>query len=465
MLRRFDYTTRVRNLGIPAWLAAVAACGQVQDSPPDAPVEPPIDAPAAAVKVTVLSQLADGAPDATSKVLFQDPAGAVVFEGPVDAMGKIEAMLPAGGTVTEVRILSDSATLLRADITTIMGVEPGDDLTFGLKARPTITNQGGQTSMSASFTPVAGATSHIFFTTCGSFSAGTTSPVTLTFRDSCHGPTFDLVGVATGTQLSTPRYIRLTNVNHENGQSFTIPGIFLSMSDFTVNALNVPAEISNLIVSRSSMLGHAAVATRTLSAGDPGAGTVSVPVPYPPLVGTRSEVVLQLSRAGALGTQLHEMHTAALASSVEVDLGRQQVPWLSAIMLSPTGVSWTEAVPGGAPDGMLTTWNGRWVIGNRTTAVTWRIAHPPSAAGISLPRLSTTHAAVDPQAQTVPVSPTSGTVTAVDYDVLVGYAPFRQQPQTLLFSPVDDMGAFEGLPFQRRRYSASVLAPPPPPPP
>jgi hypothetical protein len=95
--------------------------------------------------------------------------------------------------------------------------------------------------------------------------------------------------------------------------------------------------------------------------------------------------------------------------------------------------------------------------------VTWRIAHPPSATGISLPRLSPAHAAVDPQAQTVPITPTSGTVSAVDYDVVDGYAQFRQQPSTLLFSPVDDMGAFVGMPFQRRRYVASISSPPPPP--
>lgn len=450
----FDYTRAVRQLGIFAWVF-VAACGEVQDTAPDGPVDAPPDAASAPVKVTVLNYLGDGAPDVAAQMIFQDLDGNVVFEGQVDAMGKLEAPLPTGGTVTEVRIVTDTATQLRAEITTIMGVKPGDDLTFGLKPRPTITNQGGQTTMSASFTPVSGATSHLFFTTCGTASAGAASPVTLTFRDSCHGPTFDLVGVASGGTLTTPRFNRVLNINHQNGGSFTIPGGFTTMSNFTVNAQNVPAEVSSWSVRRASMLENTAVAEQAVALGDPPAGTVSTVVPYAPAVGTRSQVTLSFVRPDAVGSQVHIAHTPSLASSLDVDLGRQQVPWLSNIVGTPTGTSWTTAVPGDASDGMLTLWTGRWVIGNRTTIVGWRIAHPPLATGLTLPRLSATHAAVDPQAQTVAVTPSNGQVFAVDYDVIDGYDGFRQQPDTLLVTSTSTMGAFVGMPFQRRRYLAS----------
>jgi hypothetical protein len=433
----------------------IAACGKVEDAPPDAS-DAGVDAPPALVKVTVLTYAADGAPDVAAQMVFQDPAGNVVFEGPVDAMGKLEAMLPTGGTVTEVRIVSDTPTLLRAEITTITGVEPGDDLTFGVAARATIANQGGQTTMSASYAPSPGATSHLFFTTCGTSSAGTTSPVTLVFRDSCHGPTFDLVGIAQGGTVTTPRYVRLTGINHVNGQSFTIPGGFVTMSNFAVNVQNVPAEVSSMSVSRSSMLDHAAVGTQSVFLGDPPAGAVATTLPYAPAVGTRAEVSLSMARSDAPGSQVHAVHTATVASSIDLDLDRQRVPWLSGRGATPTGATWTTAVPGDVPDGMVTTWTGRWVIGSRTTIVTWRIAHAPSATGISLPRLSPAHAAVDPQAQAVEVTPTTGSVLAVNYDVIDGYAEFRRQPDTLVFSPVDDMGALLGMPFQRRLYSTSL---------
>lgn len=435
----------------------IAACGKVQEAPPDAS-DAAVDAPPALVKVTVLTYAADGAPDVAARMIFQDPEGNVVFEGPVDPMGKLEAPLPRGGTVTEVRIVTDTPTQLRAEITTITGVEPGDDLTFGVAARATITNQGGQTTMSANYTPFAGATSHLFFTTCGAFSGGTTSPVTLTFRDSCHGPTFDLVAVAAGGTATPPRYARLTGINHVNGQSFTIPGGFATMSNFAVNVQNVPAEVSSMSATRSSMLDHAAVAGQSVSFGDPPAGAVAATIPYPPNVGTRAEVSLSMSRSDASGSQAHAVHTATVASSIDIDLDRQRVPWLSALGTTPTGATWTTAVPGDMPDGMLTLWTGRWVIGGRTTTVGWRIAHAPSATGISLPRLSPAHAAIDPQAQAVAVTPTNGTVFAVDLDMIDGYAEFRRQPDTLVFSPFDDMGAFLGMPLQRRLYTATISA-------
>jgi hypothetical protein len=415
----------------------------------------PIDAPPAPVKVTVLNYLGDGLPDVTASMIFQDPDGNVVFEGQVDAMGKLEAPLPTGGTVTEVRIVTDTATTLSAQITTIMGIKPGDDLTFGLKARPTIVNQGGQTTMTASYTPLSSATSHTFFTTCGSFGAGTTSPVTLTFRDSCHGASFDLVGVASGGMLTQPAYLKLTNITYQGGGTFTIPVGFSTMGNFTVNAQNMPAEIASLSVRRASWLDNTAVASQTVSVGDPPAGTVSTAVPYAQTVGTRSLVALTFTRPDGTGSQTHTVHTSTLTSSLDVDLGRLQVPWVANPLVSPTGASWMISVPGDTPDGMLTLWNGRWVIGSRTTSVAWRIAHPPNATGITLPRLSAMHAAVDPQAQTVAVTPTSGTVFAVDYDVVNGYDEFRQQPDTLLTSTTDTMGAFVGMPFQRRLYSVS----------
>ena len=241
-------------------------------------------------------------------------------------MGKTEAMVPKGGSVTGVRIATDTPTQLTAQITSIMGIEPGDDLTLGFKQRATVTNQGGQTSMTASYTPFPGATGHQFHTMCGSTFTGTTSPVTLSFRDSCHGATFDLLLIATG--VTPQRYIRLTGVNHQNGQGFTVPATYSNMSNFTFNVLNVPAEVSGMSVTRSSMIEHASVAGQGLGLGDPVAGTVTATVPYAPNVGTRAEVQVAFARSDVPGTQVHAVHTATLASSIDIDLEGQKVPWI-----------------------------------------------------------------------------------------------------------------------------------------
>lgn len=451
-------------LALSALLAA-PACSKIiglddvtlrDAGPPD--TEPP-DAPPTSVRVTALTYTGDGMPDLSVRMLFQDPEGNVVLEGPVDGMGKLEAELPRGGTVTAIRIVTDTAAMLRAELTTILGVRAGDDLTIGLKARPTITNQGGQTTMSASYLQAPGAANHQFFTTCGVASAGTTSPVTLNFRDSCHGPTFDLVGVASGGSLTTPRFVKVGSVDHQNGQTFNIPAPFAPMGNFTVNVTNVPAEIASLTVARASMLEHTAIAAQSVALGDPPAGTVSVDVPFATGVGTRSQVSLTLSRSDAVGTQQHNLHTQALEAGVAIDLGRQQVPWLRNVSVTASGMAWEPAVQGDAPDGMMIVWSGRWTDGVRLTNVGWRIAHAPGAAGLTLPRLPAAHAAIDPQAQTVAVTPNSGTVLAVDHDVVDGYDGFRQQPDTLLTSPIDNMGAFLGQPLQRRLYTVVVIGP------
>jgi hypothetical protein len=43
-----------------------------------------------------------------------------------------------------------------------------------------------------------------------------------------------------------------------------------------------------------------------------------------------------------------------------------------------------------------------------------------------------------------------------DYDNVAGYDQLRQMPETLLTSPIGIMGAFVGMPFQRRIITATV---------
>jgi hypothetical protein len=421
----------------------IAACGAVKGETPDAAVD--ADVPMR-VTATVLTLAADGQPDTTAKVVFQDPEGTVVSDGAVDTMGRAEAMMPSGGSVTAIRVTTDTPTTLSATIETTTGVKPGDDLTFGLKAPGTILNQGGQTTMTASFTPLANATSYVFYTSCGVTST-TVSPVTLTFRDSCHGATFDLVGIATGAMLTTPAYVRLTNIAYQSGGSFNVPVSFLTMQTFTINVSNIAAEISSLSATRSAMFGNVPVAPRSVSAGDPPAGSSSVSIPYPPAVGSRSEVVLSMSRPDAQSTQRHEMHTATLTSNVSIDLAQQPLPWLGNATQTPMGATWTAVVPGSA-DGMLTQWSGRWTVGTRTVTVTWRVTQPAEMTGMTLPGLPPAYAMLDATRQTA--TPLSLVLYMAEYDNLAGYDELRQMPETLLTPSIGSMGAFVGMPFQRR---------------
>jgi hypothetical protein len=473
---------------VPWFIAAVtglsAACGEVKDNgqladaPPAtidaAPVSidaPPatIDAlPAAPVKVTVLTTAGDGVPDLTAKVLFQDSAGAVVQDGAVDANGQAQAMLPTGGSVAVIRITTDTPVALNAAVTVMAGVKPGDDLTFGIKAPPTILTQGGATTMTANFPTDQAAGGAAFYTNCGA-STGAADPIkgvaTLTFRDSCHGATFDLVGIATGGTLPLPQYLKLTNINYQGGGTFTIPSSFADMPNFGVLLQHVPDMLSSVRVTRSSMIGNVAVAPQNVFTSTPTAGDLMVSVPYPPAFGTRSELSIALSRSDAASFQVFGVHTDTLTTSATVDLGAYALPWITDLKPSPTGATWTTVVAGDKPDGMLTAWSGSWTDAtSRAVSVSWRVIQPAEAAGITLPKLPAAYAQVDPQQQTVTVTPGAMFVVYGDYDQVAGYDDLRRMAETYLplsLSATSDqpsaLGAFTGMPFKRRLSVATTL--------
>jgi len=72
---------------------------------------------------------------------------------------------------------------------------------------------------------------------------------------------------------------------------------------------------------------------------------------------------------------------------------------------------------------------------------------------MTLPRLPAAYAAYDPGQQVVEVTPTTLLLNIVDYDTVAGYDEFRRMPETLIGS-VANLGAFVGMPFQRRSVVA-----------
>jgi hypothetical protein len=433
-----------------------AACGSVKDRGlPDAPgsdSDAAVDAALTMVRATVLTFAGDGAPDLSAKVVFQDPEGAVVFDGPVGAMGHAQAELPRGGTVSAIRILADTPNGLSAAITTTTGVKPGDDLTFGLRPPGTIQNQGGQTTMTANFMPEPGASDYSVYTTCGSqffVASATVPPITLTLRDSCHDQMFDLVIVASGAKLPTPKFLELTNVKYESGGTFNIPGSFTTMASYTINMTNIPDAVSNLNLVRTSMIDSVPAAPQIVQVGDPPAGVLASTVPFPQGFGTRSQIGILMSRTGTTVSQQYDLRTPTLGTSVTIDLGTQ-LPWITNPAATSTGATWTTVAPGDPPDGMLTQWSGQWNDGTRPVSVQWRVVQPAEATGMTLPHLPAAYATIDPGQQTVAVTAGSLSLAIGEYDNVAGYDELRQMPETLLTTSMAELGTFYAVPFQRR---------------
>lgn len=442
------------------WLAAVilVACGDVVKLQPDGASDGASnpDAPSGPVLVTVLSAASDGAPDVTARVVFQDPQGALVHDTIVDAMGKAQALLPSGGTVTVVRVTADTPTTHNAKLTTITGVKPGDDLVIGLKKRAVTTDQGGATQMNVNYTTVPGSTYYQFFYACGNGGiVQAPPPNALPFRDSCHGASFDLLATAQGGTIMPPRFSYLSGVTHTNGGVFTMPNGFVPMTTFTINATNTPAEVTSISSSRWSLIENVPASRQNGSvSGDPPAGTVSMTMPYAQGVGTSSQVEVQFSRPGS--TMQHQARTATLASSISIDLGEHELPVLTAPAATRTGATWTALTAFDAPDGQMLFWHGSWTVGAQSQDVIWSVVGPASLTGQPLPALAAALAQYDPAAQTAAITVGTAILYMVDYDVVAGYDEFRQMPETLVESSFETKGAFVGMPHQRRYMTVLI---------
>jgi hypothetical protein len=214
--------------------------------------------------------------------------------------------------------------------------------------------------------------------------------------------------------------------------------------------------VSRMTVTRSSMIENTSVAPTSFDGGDPAAGTVIATVPFPQGFGTRSEINVITGRADASSSQRFDVHTPQLGTSADVDLGTLALPWITGLTLAPNGATWTTVEAGASPDGMLVQWLGRWNDGTRPVTITWRVAQPVAAAGMTLPALPKAYAALDPTQQTVEVTPTRVNWTVVDYEDLAGYDAFRQMADTLVVLDTSSVGAFVGQPYRRHITTQQV---------
>lgn len=90
------------------WCALLCAgCGSVTATPDAGPSGGPGGdgggAGTTLVRLTVLSTVFDGQPDTGAIALFLDPSGAAIADGLVDAAGRAQADMPAGGSITVIR--------------------------------------------------------------------------------------------------------------------------------------------------------------------------------------------------------------------------------------------------------------------------------------------------------------------------------------------------------------------------
>lgn len=410
----------------------------------------PTDGPPGVVTVHVLNRTGDGAPDLNAHVVVHLADGTAIADGAVDTSGNYTAEVPPGAfIVTVVRTTLDTPSQLSSELTSITGVQAGEEITFGLQRRVAL-QEGGTSAMTATYTEAVGATGSTFYTSClTNGRSGSGGSVVLEFKDGCHGAAFQLLGVAPG--LTPPRFVALNDVPFMAGGSFGAGAIANTMSQFTATHTNVPIKITRLATHRRTIVDGTAVAVFSDAQLDPASGTVMATVPYPSAPFLRAEIVASLDSDSSGTFMQHEVRTPNVQSGIAINWSELALPWIDDVVATKTGLTWTTTIPGGAGDVMLTSWRGSWNPGRPVTA-TWRYIGPQTNSALVLPRLPTAFAELDPQAFGGDTTHTLGSAQVVfmDYEDLTSYDDVRPQAENYVAGTLDAETMFGGVGFTRR---------------
>jgi hypothetical protein len=378
------------------------------------------DALPGTVELTVVSRDRDGQPDAEAIAIFVDAAGATVYDGPVDDAGKLVLAFDGG----DVTVIQNRDTL-----TTIRGVQAGDQLVVGAPHNPLRSFEPAAETMFAVFPQLPGQQLHFYYflSTCADAhrDPGALDRVVVRFFPDCSPPTFDLLAFGdSSAYLWVPDIPRVPG-----GGSFTIPSTWSSMSAGALALTNVPAGLASIETARFTTLNGLAALDGAPHVITTPAASLTDFVPYAPGAGTGT-IVQVVANHTTTSRVIHERHLQSLPVDTSIDLAEHPLPVIgSPITATATGASWPQTGTG-TPDARIVRWSGSWT---KPTAngITWFVVDDGgTGSSITLPMLPATHADVDPRAAT-DLMFVQASVELVDYDNLDGYAAARRNNATL----------------------------------
>ena len=323
-------------------LAVLGACGDdAATNPPDAAL-PPDAAPAAGVR---LSLTVRGTPAAGARVVFLDPAGAVVRDTTTGADGTAFAELAAGSvTVVEPRpVVTPEPMTIHDRLATFTGVAVGDELRLDLMPlEPTV-------EVTLSVPSDGDAMTFEVLSTCGRgmipafMGEVMPAPVTL---DACG--TTDLFVISGDGIGSVLHGMYRPNIAVPAGATIVLPGPWEDLVASTVTATNVPAWIGNIGVDQALVTPRRPVVVAT-GFLDPGAPTTTLQLPPPS--GLPGALRFRLFPTAGMAESLQRIVAWGLSAvDPSVDLGALALaPYTTAPRYDAATrtIAWTEGT--GAP--------------------------------------------------------------------------------------------------------------------
>lgn len=411
-------------------LVALAACGSSHhgaDAGGDGTGSSIIDAPVpdvpfvkGTVKVTVTNASVAQCDTAQLHVVFVDVDQSMT-DVIADAQGKAQADVFPGASATAVCIRASGTTIA----TTVLDVEPGDDLTLDGAYFFNGTKTADQTaagSMKISFPAASGASGYTVETPCGEVGTTQTNNVALPMKAGCELATMDLV-VTTPTQ-----WTEAANVPFANNGSVTVTDTWHAMAPITSSYTNAPAFCADsanpdypcdvqLARYVPELHGHRTTGMTALTAS----GSIAVTSP------TSSAAIMQ-SRLENMGPayQVFTDVVDGAQTSYAIDFGAKALPWMclgkpQCPTFSGTAASLTIPVTGTATYDLFYA-DVEYVRGQQ---IFWWRVFGPTAGDVTYPPLPAAIASIRP------TSADHQSVTHAricESDALAGWRAARQNP-------------------------------------
>lgn len=384
--------------------------GSTVDSPPPAPI-------------TIHVRTSGGVPDLAANVLVMTDTGDIVYDALVDATGSVTVEMPARGWVTSRSVTTRGNTRL-AEMITVRGVEPGDEIFLGPPKRPEDA-QVVSANRAYSFTRYNTAATHTFYVPCGNRFQSASEPTngTVPIKDECVPPTFSLLALASVN--GTPQAFSYVP-NQTRGQTSTIvvPTPWTNLGNVSASFTNVPTGMEYFAVTRYTLLDG--VATWDTAAGTTPAATVNLSVPYAPGVGTGARFTVTFGNQTTGERQFLALRTAAVTPTIAFDYSMLDLPRLLSIpALTTSGATWTETAGTFNADLRTVRWTGHFGAGVNGMDVTWTIVDNERGGTLTLPTLPDSYAAYDPRKLSNYRDAGDTQVHYTDCDMITGYKAAR----------------------------------------
>ncbi|MEZ4366253.1 MAG: hypothetical protein R2939_08175 [Kofleriaceae bacterium] len=405
-----------RLRSVPAVAAVVlAGCGPLVVEPSDAAGTDGGGVDGAligAIEVTVSTGDVADTPAIGATVVFLGPDGAELDTQATDGNGHASATVPLGASVTVVRVRADGA-----DLTTILGVAPGDDLAFGALREDAGIPRGPMSFPYTAYGGMPAATGYGFYTACTTYTPVLVGPnLPHPELDSRCPGTFEMLLVAFGTQPT--RYVYAPAVPFSDGGAYTFPNTWTPMTELSVSYTQTPFDILSELRTTAGPVLDGRVRFAPGITTDPIAANHAVTL-HVPQIGEGIQVATTLRRGEVQGSQL-VVTRGVLSTSYGINLGDAMLPWLSAPIfdVGSATVTWTR--DGSGADAAVVV-DASYARSSGGQSYTWRVIAPGGATQIALPTLPASVGDLGPALG----DSTSATVRLLGFDGGRAYADVR----------------------------------------